>query len=79
MFTSQVYRDVQAAEGASRYLGLLAEEPKHIFVYLVLGNLPDYPKKDNGLKFPVSGFAGALFLKACSLCQIFPSEHTFAE
>lgn len=77
--TSQVYRDVEAAEGSSRYLGLLAQEPKHVFVYLVLGNLPNYAKKDNGLKFPVPGFTGAHFLKARSLCRIFPSKHTFAE
>jgi len=78
-FTSQVYTGAQAAEGATRYLGLVAQEPKHVCVYLVLGDLPDYSEKDNGLKFPVSGFTGAGFLKACSLCQIFTSKHTFAE
>lgn len=46
---------------------------------MALGNLPDYPKKDNGLKFPVSGFTGTHSPEASSLSQIVPSEHTFAE
>lgn len=48
-------------------------------VHLLLCNLPACPKEDNGLRIPISGITGARFLKACSLCWIFPSEHTFVE
>lgn len=59
MWTSQAYKGVQVTEGASKYLGLPPQKHKPVFVYLVLGNLPDHPKKDNEFKFPVSGFTGA--------------------